>query len=378
MKNSKKTLKLGFVGGSYQSAVGYAHFVAARMDNLWQIHAGAFSRNEEENRKTGQEYGVTEKHLYKTLSEMLKSEKDNLDAVVLLTPTPLHYSMILECARQNMPVISEKALCETSEQAKAIKIALDKSNAYLSVVYNYSGYPMLRESRKLVQNGDIGDVIHFQAEMPQEGFLRTDKFGKRPKPQDWRVNDGHIPTLHLDLAVHLHELIYYITGLSPIEVIADQSSYGFFDVIDNTTCLTRYTNNVQGQFWFSKAAIGQRNGLKLRIYGTKGSIEWLQENPEELSVSYSDGRKTTIDRASNVQVADARRYTRFKAGHPAGFNEALANLYVDFHQSIIDYQNNITYDSGEVFGVDLALEGMLWLEALQKSMTSRKWEKINE
>ena len=378
MKNSKKTLKLGFVGGSYKSAVGYAHFVAARMDNLWQIHAGVFSRDEEENRKTAQEYGVSETHLYKTLSEMLKNEKDNLDAVVLLTPTPLHYSMILECARQHMPVISEKALCETVEQAKNIKTVIDESNSYLSVVYNYSGYPMLRESKKLVQNGDIGDVIHFHAEMPQEGFLRTDKFGKPPKPQDWRVHDGYIPTLHLDLAVHLHELIYYITGLSPKEVIADQSSYGFFDVIDNTTCLTRYTNNVQGQFWFSKTAIGHRNGLKLRIYGTKGSIEWLQGNPEELLVSYSDGTKTTIDRASYVHVADASRYSRFKAGHPAGFNEALANLYVDFHQSVIDHQKNIASDSSEVFGVDLALEGMLWLEAMQKSMTSRKWEKINE
>jgi len=309
---------------------------------------------------------------------MLKNEKDNLDAVVLLTPTPLHYSMILECARQHMPVISEKALCETVEQAKNIKTVIDESNSYLSVVYNYSGYPMLRESKKLVQNGDIGDVIHFQAEMPQEGFLRIDKLGKRPKPQDWRVNDGRIPTLHLDLAVHLHELIYYITGLSPIEVIADQSSYGFFDVVDNTTCLTRYTNNVQGQFWFSKAAIGHRNGLKLRIYGTEGSIEWYQGNPEELSVSYSDGRKVMIDRASFVHVADDNRYSRFKAGHPAGFNEALANLYADFHHSIINYQKNITSDSSEVFGVDLALEGMLWLEAMQKSITSHKWEKINE
>jgi predicted dehydrogenase len=178
--------------------------------------------------------------------------------------------------------------------------------------------------------------------------------------------------------VHLHELIYYITGLSPIEVIADQSSYGFFDVVDNTTCLTRYTNNVQGQFWFSKAAIGHRNGLKLRIYGTEGSIEWYQGNPEELSVSYSDGRKVMIDRASFVHVADDNRYSRFKAGHPAGFNEALANLYADFHHSIIDYQKNITLDSSEVFGVDLALEGMLWLEAMQKSITSHKWEKINK
>ena len=376
--NIKKTLKLGFIGGSPNSAVGYAHFVAMRMDNLWQLEAGVFSTDANINRLAAQEYGVNEKRLYRNLSELLKNEKDILDAVVLLTPTPLHYEMIIECAKQGMPVISEKALCLSAIQAQKIKTVCNEKKSYLSVIYNYTGYPMVREARMLVQNGDIGEIIHFQAEMPQEGFLRLDKSGNKPKPQDWRMKDGKIPTMHLDLAVHLHELIYYLTGLSPKEVIADQSSYGWFDVVDNVTCLTRYTNNVQGQFWFSKVAIGHRNGLKLRIYGTKGSIEWLQVNPEELLVSYSDGTKKTLDRASNVRVADEIRYTRFKAGHPAGFNEALANLYADIHQSVIDYQKNKVFHSSEVFGVDLALEGMLWMEAMQKSINSRQWEKLNE
>ena len=378
MNNTNKKLKLGFVGGSSKSAVGYAHFVAARMDNLWEIHAGFFSRDTKENDNTGRNYGLNANKVYSTLEELLKNEKDNLDAVVLLTPTPQHYEMILECFKYDLPVISEKALCVSVEEAKSLKKIIDKKNSYLSVVYNYSGYPMVREAKRLVQDGHIGQLVHFSAEMPQEGFIRLDKFGKKPKPQSWRVRDGAIPTLYLDLAVHLHELIYYITKLSPLEVIADQSNYGFFDVIDNSTCLTKYSNNVQGQFWFSKSAIGYRNGLRLRIFGTKGSIEWLQTNPEELSVSYDNGTKKIFDRVADVKIADEARYNRFKAGHPAGFNEALANLYVDFYESIHSYNNKKILDSNEVFGIDVALEGMLWLEAMQRSIASKKWEKISE
>ncbi len=378
MKKINKKLKLGFVGGSSKSAVGYAHFLAARMDNLWEIHSGVFSRDRKENEQTAKKYGVSLDKIHNTLEELLEHEKDNLDAIVLLTPTPMHCEMILECLKCDIPVISEKALCVSVEEAKKIKKIVDEKNSYLSVVYNYSGYPMIREAKRLVESGEIGEIIHFSAEMPQEGFIRLDKFGKKPKPQSWRVSDGAIPTLHLDLAVHLHELIFYITGLSPKEVISSQSNYGFFKVIDNSACLTKYSKNVQGQFWFSKSAIGYRNGLRLRIFGTKGSVEWLQTNPEDLTVSSDDGSKITIDRASNVKIADEERYNRFKAGHPAGFNEALANLYGDFYRSLVDYNNNKVSNSQEVFGVDVALEGMLWLEAMQRSISSKKWEKINE
>lgn len=168
------------------------------------------------------------------------------------------------------------------------------------VIYNYSGYPMVRELRRMIRDGELGEILHFQAEMPQEGFLRTDNKRNKPQPQAWRLSDSSVPRIHLDLAVHLHELIHYLTGLKPITVVADQASRGWFDVIDNVTCLARYTENVQGQFWFSKCALGHRNGLRLRIYGSKASAEWYQMNPEEAVISYGDGRRQILDRASNV------------------------------------------------------------------------------
>ncbi|AHI29140.1 Gfo/Idh/MocA family protein [Marinobacter similis] len=373
----RKTLKLGFVGGGLDSAVGYAHFVASRMDNLWSLDAGVLSLEEEKNFQAAEVYGIEKKRVYRSLSDFLSHEKDVIDAVVILTPTPLHYGMILDCLREGMPVISEKALCLTSEEASKIKAIAEENNSFLAVIYNYSGYPMVREMRRFIQDGTLGTVQHFQVEMPQEGFLRRNKDGDKATPQYWRTQDGEIPTLHLDLAVHLHELIYYLTRARPLEVVADQSSHGWFNVVDNASCMTRYSNRMTGNAWFSKAALGSRNGLKLRLYGDEASVEWIQTNPEELLVSYSNGSREIVDRASSVKVADAPRYTRFKAGHPAGFNEALANLYADIHEALLDYQSKGTFESSEVFGPDLALNGLQWLEAMVKSIDSGTWEKCD-
>ena len=134
---------------------------------------------------------------------------------------------------------------------------------------------------------------------------------------------------------------------------------------------------MQGQVWFSKTAVGHRNGLKISIYGSKGSIHWVQENPEQLEVFSSNGKKKIIDRGSSLIIAGKNRYNRFKAGHPAGFIEAMANLYYDFHSSLLSWRNERRNNSQEVFGVELALEGLKWFEAMQRSIESQKWEDLD-
>ena len=364
---------LGFVGGAPNSAAGYAHFSAARLDGLWAPVAGVFSTQPEINRQAALTYGVDSSRTYASLDELLAREAGRLDAVVLLTPTPLHYEMVLTCLTAGVPVICEKALAGTSAEAREIQTRCDQRVGFLAVIYNYSGYPMVRELRRMIRASELGELLHFQAEMPQEGFIRTDAQGNKPRPQAWRLADGPVPTLHLDLAVHLHELIHYLTGLSPMEVVADQASRGWFDVIDNVSCLARYTNNVQGQFWFSKCALGHRNGLRLRLYGTKASAEWYQLNPEELLIFHQDGRREIFDRASNAVIAAAGRYSRFKAGHPAGFIEALANLYGDIHEALGHYKQTGRQASDEVFGATLAVEGLSFLEAMVSSSINGVW-----
>lgn len=371
---TSSTYSLGFIGGAPNSAAGYAHFVASQMDHVWDLQAGAFSRNQEVNLQAAKTYGVAKGRTYSCLSELLEHESGRLDAVALLTPTDSHYEMVLECLRAGMPVICEKALTQTSAEAEEIRKVCEDRKGFLAVIYNYSGYPMVREIRRMIGEGLLGEILHFQAEMPQEGYLRTDSEGNKPVPQDWRLHDGPVPTLHLDLAVHLHELIYYLIGQHPQKVVADQSSRGWFEVIDNASCLCRYSGNVQGQFWFSKCALGQRNGLRLRIFGSKASVEWYQLNPEEALLSYADGRREVFDRASHARISSLPRYTRFKAGHPAGFNEALANLYVDIHSDLKNYKEYGQQNSEEVFGASLACDGMRWLEAMVRSVKTGGWE----
>jgi predicted dehydrogenase len=237
---------------------------------------------------------------------------------------------------------------------------------------------MLRELKQIIKYGKLGQILHFQAQMPQEGFIRLNSKGEKPVPQQWRLSDREVPTIHLDLATHLHEIIYYLTNEKPLETISDQASDGWFkNVIDNVSCLCRYSNNIQGQIWFSKSALGHRNGLEISIYGTKGSVNWVQMNPEELTISFVDGHKQILDRASSVGVADQPRYTRFKAGHPAGFIEAFANLYCDITKVLIEYKETGRWTSQEVFDSKFATEGLRFLESMVLSSKTKKWEKVD-
>ncbi|MBN2448779.1 MAG: Gfo/Idh/MocA family oxidoreductase, partial [Lentisphaeria bacterium] len=356
-------LSLGFIGGALDSAVGYTHFVSCRMDRRWSLDAGCFSALPQENRRAGEAYGVAPERVYPTWEDLLRQEKGRLDAVVILTPTPSHGDIVLGCLREGFPVICEKALGVDSGEAAEILRVRDETRGFLALSYNYSGYPMVRELRRRIQDGALGTILHFQAEMQQEGFRRTDARGNRPVPQEWRLHDGRIPTIYLDLGVHLHQLVHYLTGGSPLEVVAAQGSFGWFDVIDNVTCLCRYSGGVQGQMWFSKSALGHRNGLRIRVYGSKAAAEWYQANPEELLISHADGRREMVDRASGVDVASLARYNRFKAGHPAGFIEAFANLYTDLADCLRQYRATGRWNSGEVFGAELAGEGLRMLQA---------------
>lgn len=376
---SLELLKLGFIGGSIDSAAGYLHFISSTMDKRWQLVAGCFSKNPTLNHETAEVYGLNPESVYDTWQDMLDKEKDHLDAVVILTPTPAHFESVMACMRAGIPAICEKSLAISSDQAQAILKLRNELKSFLAVTYNYSGYPMLRELAKIITDKKLGKVLHFQAEMPQEGFIRVDAHGNKPMPQAWRLSDGDIPTLHLDLAVHLHQIIYYLIGEKPVELVSDQNHYGWFSgIVDNASCLCRYTGDVQGQLWFSKSALGHRNGLRIRIYGDHGSAEWYQTNPEELMLSYVDGRREILDRAATVEITNQRRYNRFKAGHPAGFAEAFANLYCDIADCLRQYKRTGVWESSEVFSAELALDGMHFLEAMVLSSKTRTWQRIGD
>ncbi len=375
-----KTLKIAFIGGAVNSAVGYAHFCACRMDNHFEIVAGCFSRNHKISEDTGRIYGVSKDRIYTDWKKMINEEKDKIDAISILTPTPSHFEIVKEAVLNGIPVICEKSLAMNPDDAKNINSIIKEKNGFLAVTYNYTGYPIVRELKRIIENGEIGQILHFQAQMPQEGFIRINKNGQKPLPQKWRLEDKSIPTIYLDLCSHLHEIIFYLINERPIAVISDQSSDGWFEnIIDNVACLCRYTNNIQGQLWFSKSAIGHRNGLSINIFGTNGAISWTQMNPEVAEISYADGTRKILDRASNeIKEADKPQYSRFKAGHPSGFIEAFANVYADIYKALMEYKISGKWHSNEIFGVDFALEGLEFLEAMVTSSQTKNWIQLKQ
>jgi predicted dehydrogenase len=368
-------LQIGFIGGGINSAVGHTHKIAAEMDGRWKLAAGAFSRDSDVNHETAKLWGVDSTHAYTCWRDLLAQEKDRLDAVAILTPTPLHTEMVVEALNQGYPVICEKSLATSSAEVGKIKRSLQQNRGFLAVTYNYSGYPMLRELKRLILSGMLGKVEQIHAEMPQEGFLRLNKLGQPNTPQAWRLKDTGLPTLSLDLGVHLHHMIHFLTDKKPIEVVAHQNSLGLFrHVIDNVICIARYTDDLVCSIWYGKAALGHRNGLKIRVFGDKGAAEWYQMEPELLHLADNQGRQSLIDRSSiEAGVANQSRYGRFKVGHPSGFIEAFANYYVDMADSLESYLDSDTSVNPYVYGAEIAEEGLLMLEAVSKSVIQKQW-----
>lgn len=370
---TQKHLRLGFIGGSIKSAVGYTHWIASQLDNRWNVVSGCFSRDKETSLETGRKWYLDDDHIYSDWRCYIAEQKDNLDAVVVLTPTPTHHEIVCALLKAGLPVICEKAMAATLQQSLAIQESLKRTNGFLAVTFNYSGYPMIRVLRRHIERGDLGNLKQIQIEMPSDAFIQP---AEKMCPQTWRLNDGDIPTILLDLAVHTLHLNGFLTGLAPKKVNADFHHDSIFDnIVDDATLWIDYEKDFRSSMWVSKSALGYRNGLKIRIFGDKAAAHWVQEEPERLHIFNKTSVQQTYDRG-NCQFPDEIR-ERFKPGHPGGFIEAFANLYNDIADSLTAYKTGQTF-SPYVYGWDHAHEGLRVLSAARKSHETRQWINLDQ
>lgn len=375
----KKPFQIAFIGGGVNSAIGEVHKAASQMDGYFQLVAGAFSSHPEINKQTAETWNVSSERTYSNYKELLEKEYGKIDAVVVLVPTDLHAEISIAALEKGIPVICEKSLATTVEEGFKIASAVKKSKGFFCTTYNYTGYPMIRELSLMIRQGELGKIQQIQIEMPQEGFLRLKADGSVQTPQAWRLTETSIPKISLDLGSHLHNMVQFLTQEKPLRIVADEATFGnFSQIIDNVGALAQYTNGVKAQFWFSKTALGQRNGLRIRIYGNKGSAEWFQLEPEILKTCDAYGKISLIDRTGNLKIANAPRYNRFKAGHPAGFIEAFANYYQDIAESLSQYLKEGSFSNQYVCGINGALESLVMMEAAARSAKTLKWENIQE
>lgn len=371
-------LRLVFIGGGSNSAVGYVHFAAARLDNRFVVVGGAFSRDAQVNQQTGAQWNIPASQIYQDWRELITQERQNFDAVVLLTPTPHHVEVLQELLQQNIPIICEKALAAGPTELEQLADYYQPAKHFLAVTFNYSGYAMVRELKQLIKNGKFGQVQKIHLEMPQEGFKRPpDIAGKKSSPQAWRLQDYEVPTICLDLGVHLHHLSSYLLELEPESTVAQFANHSDYPgLIDDVQMLLKYPQRITGSMWMSKTAIGNRNGLKVRVFGTEGSACWYQLNPDELELHYNDGRRETLDRAGQCEYAGQFRYNRMKPGHPTGFVEAFANLYQDIHTALSAYLQGRDSQNEYVFGFQQAMQGLQLFKAAAQSAQSGQWQSV--
>lgn len=373
----KNPYSLAFIGGGVNSAIGEVHKAASQMDGCFKLVAGAFSTHEDINRQTAEAWGVSADRVYGNYKDLLSAEKGKLDAVVVLAPTDLHEEIVVAALKAGYPVICEKSLATSVAEGNVIAKAVEETKGFFCTTYNYTGYPMVRELKQFIEDGKLGAIQQVQVEMPQEGFMRLGSNNEPPNPQAWRLKDTVIPKISLDLGSHLHNMVYFLTGERPTRIVADEATFGLFpQIVDNVGALVQYTNNVRAQIWFCKTALGNRNGLRVRVYGSEGSAEWFQLEPETLKTCDRYGSVYLRDRTGNVKIANQQRYNRFKAGHPAGFIEAFANYYRDIADCLEQYFATGSYTSKYVCDLKTSQEGLAMMEAAAKSAKSQKWEEV--
>ena len=369
--------RIAFIGGGINSAVGQTHQIAMQMDNRFEIVAGAFSRNREVNLQTGKNLNIDSSRLYEDYKVLLEKEKGNVDAIVVLVPTTKHKKVVNLCIDEGYPVICEKSLALTSKEANEIINKVNERRGFLCVTYNYTGYPMVRVLKNEILKGTLGKINHIEIQMPQEGFIRYMNNGEKPKPQAWRMKDNEVPVISLDLGTHLHNMIYFLTGQNPIQVMGNEKSYGFFEnIIDNVNCTIEYTNNMTVQMWYSKSALGNRNGIGLQIYGSEGSASWYQSEAEIIKINNNIGEIKILDRSNDMEIGMQDRYGRFKIGHPAGFIEAFANYYYDIYDILNQYYTCGKWESPYIMELENAVQGIRLFEKIHDSSINKCWVNV--
>lgn len=366
--------EVAIIGGGINSAVGKVHIACLKLlSDKFRIVGGVFSRNSEINLRTGLNIPLEKDQIYTDYQEMLRSLRGRSVMVIVLSPTDQHYEHIKFSLELGFDVLCEKAITNSREECLNL-IDLEKASpGRMYVMYNYLGYPMVTEMKKRMSS--LGDIHTVNLRMPQETFLRLSE-GKPVYPQSWRLQENdEISKMSLDLGTHLHIFIKYVIGEKIKEVIAHTNSSGHFKGIkDDINALMITENGCLINMWYSKVAIGNRNGQCIEIYGKKGSLKWIQEHPEELQFATSDGQKILIDLASpNLYLDEEEKtsLTLFKPGHPIGFTEAMKNYYQSVYYDLLNQKNSI-----QTFGLSAALEGLTLLSHIEQSSKDRKWVRI--
>ena len=380
----KRRLRAGMVGGGAGSFIGVVHRMAMRLDDRIELIAGAFSSAAEKSRRFGDELLLDPGRVYSGFEAMAAAEaklppNERIDFVVIVTPNHTHVPIARSFLEAGINVICDKPLGVDLAEAIALREQVRASRKVFALTHNYTGYAMVKEARALVRSGALGELRKVVVEYPQ-GWMSHPLEGEGVKPI-WRADPAQSgPSGCLaDIGTHAENLVRYITGLRIEELCADFTAFVPGRVLeDDANLLLRYRGGAKGILYASQISLGEENGLAIRIYGTESSVQWRQEQPNELIVKFVD-QPREIRRPANPYLSEsARRFVRIPSGHPEGFIEAFANIYLEAARAIEAEVNGDTAPLGLDFPtIDDAVEGMAFLEcAVKSAQAGAAWMKM--
>ena len=380
---SKDKIRIGFIGGGPNSFIGYTHRLAARFDNRFNFVAGVFSRNPEKSKQFAFSLGVDPSRAYSDYNEMAENERKRdggVEAVGIMTPSGDHCSIAEPFINNKVHVICDKPLTATIEEAHKLQQMVNKNNIIFALTHNYSAYPMLREAKKIVEKGEIGEVRLINIEYPQ-GYTAGVKKEDEKSTLRWRTNPVMCgPSMILsEIGTHAHHLLRYVTNLEVSEVNAEVKSLSpEITVDDNAFLILRMSNQARGMIWVSSAATGGENGLRIRVFGSKGAIDWFQDDPNILKFTEINQPLKIITRGSDSVSDFSYQSSRVAAGHPEGFFEAFANIYTEFAVAIVAKTNN-TKHSITFPTIEDGVRGMEFIFAAKEaSNRNSSWIKLED
>ncbi len=365
-------IRYAMVGGGRGAFIGAVHRIAARMDDRFELVAGALSSNPENAQASAADLHIAADRAYTSYEEMLRVEKtraDGIQAVVIVTPNHMHFPVAKACLEAGVDVICDKPVTRTLEEALELEQIVKKSGCFFALTHNYSAYPLVRYAREIIEQGKLGKLRVVQVEYPQEWL--TEAAADDNKQASWRTDPARSGLAGClgDIGTHAFQLAQFITQQKVKTVSADLTS--FVDgrpVDDNVHALLRFDGGAKGMLWSSQVAPGCENGLRIRVYGEKAGIEWAQENPNELWFCELNKPRQRITRRGDIGSDIAARGMRTPGGHPEGYLEGFANLYKDIADILIARQQGETHFlQNWVPNIDTGVEGMRFIQAVLTS-----------
>ncbi len=379
-----RKLRYGMIGGGRDAFIGAVHRMAANLDGEMELVAGCFSSQAEKAKASAKDLFVETERAYTSFTEMAKREAEmpeeqRLDFVSIVTPNHLHAPVATAFLEQGFHVVCDKPMTRTLEEALALREVVRRSGRIFALTHNYTGYPMVKEARALVREGQLGKILKVVAEYPQ-GWLLDDLEKSGQKQAAWRTDPAQAgASLCLgDIGTHAENLGRYITGLEIESICAEFTSFGPGRKLeDDANLLIRYAGGAKGVLYASQISCGEENNLSVRVYGEKGALEWKQEHPNELHLRLKDEPARLLRRGNGYLSEAAKKATRLPPGHPEAFIEAFANIYREVGAAIRDQIEDRAGRSYDFPTVDDGVEGMAFLEtAVQSAKSDTKWTKF--